>query len=323
MSLPIPELMVAVDLETTGLHPFFSQICEVGAVAFEVVTGSIVGEFASLINPMIPIPDSVTAIHGITNAMVAGAPPFGEVFDTLHGFLAPYPVFVGHNITFDFNFLRHRATQLRKPLDVLGTIDTVHMARWAFQGFKSYKLTNLTDVLGIAHTDAHRALQDAEAARQLFVQAFAQLQQAGNSPDAIFGRILKPIPEEFPTPKDTFSPEMARLYKACENCQRLVITYHNAQQEICRRVIDPLGMQMLGGEHYVVAWCHYKDANRNFRVDRIVEWEAVGEVPLADLLREQGLIGGGRSSIADSTIDVPIEDETSEGIGMDPPVEVF
>src|ERR1041384_751619 len=67
-----------IDTETTGVQPGRDRTVQVGLVRFE--NGAPVGSFSSLVNPGIPIPASATAIHGITDAHVAGAPPLAEVF---------------------------------------------------------------------------------------------------------------------------------------------------------------------------------------------------------------------------------------------------
>ncbi|MEO7995696.1 MAG: exonuclease domain-containing protein, partial [bacterium] len=278
METPIPDIMVALDLETTGLHPFFSAIVEVGAIAFETATGAVIAEYSTLVNPEVSIPGAVIAIHGITDRMVVDAPKLPEIFPELTKFLEPHSTFVGHNITFDLGFLRHRAAQLRQHLGPPYYLDTVKLARWAFPGLKSYRLTALSETLELYHPTAHRALADADVSRQLFFRAYQLLQQQSETPGSIFDRSLKVVNGEPLSTHGNITPEAARLYRACEDRQRLMITYANAQQETSRRMIDPLGMQFVGGSHYVVAYCHYKQSNRTFRVDRILHWEVVGEV---------------------------------------------
>ncbi|MDO5756848.1 MAG: 3'-5' exonuclease [Rhodobacterales bacterium] len=67
------------DSETTGLNPASDEVVQLGAV--RIVNSRIVpGEVSdTLVNPGGPIPKSSIAVHGIDNAMVAGAPCFGDV----------------------------------------------------------------------------------------------------------------------------------------------------------------------------------------------------------------------------------------------------
>jgi CBS domain-containing protein len=70
---------VAVDTETTGLNPKTARIVQLAAIPLTgaTPTGSTVAE---LINPGCPIPPAITAIHHITDAMVAGAPVFADIW---------------------------------------------------------------------------------------------------------------------------------------------------------------------------------------------------------------------------------------------------
>src|SRR5437588_13117066 len=73
------------DLETTGGSPDASRITEIGAV--KVRGGELVGEFATLVNPGVPIPPTITYLTGITNAMVMPAPRIEDVLPTFVEFI--------------------------------------------------------------------------------------------------------------------------------------------------------------------------------------------------------------------------------------------
>mgnify|MGYP001674128600 FL=1 len=84
MGTPLSEVVfVVVDLETTGGPPGADAITEIGAV--RVRGGAVESEMSTLVNPGRAIPAQITVLTGITNAMVAGAPPVGEA---LSAFLA-------------------------------------------------------------------------------------------------------------------------------------------------------------------------------------------------------------------------------------------
>lgn len=70
--------LVVIDTETTGLQLGRDKAVSVGIVRFE--GGQVVGRFSSLVRPGMPIPESATAIHKITDAMVENAPTIDEVF---------------------------------------------------------------------------------------------------------------------------------------------------------------------------------------------------------------------------------------------------
>ncbi|MGA3398391.1 MAG: 3'-5' exonuclease [Acetobacteraceae bacterium] len=86
------------DIETTGLS-VTDRIVEVGVVDDE---GEAV--FLSLINPGIPLPAEVTAIHGTTDRMLHGAPDFDAVQAGLREILAEDGTAVIYNADFDRRF---------------------------------------------------------------------------------------------------------------------------------------------------------------------------------------------------------------------------
>lgn len=93
---------VALDLETTGLAPYWDEIIEVGAL--RVRGGEVSEHFTSLVKPRNEIDEFIIDLTGITNEMVADAPPIGEVLPQLRAFIGQ-DVVVGHNVNFDVNFL--------------------------------------------------------------------------------------------------------------------------------------------------------------------------------------------------------------------------
>lgn len=92
--------VVILDTETTGL--------EDGAriVDIAVVTGAGDVLLDTLVDPGEPIPAEASAIHGITDAMVAGAPTFAEVLPMLAGAVTGRRV-LAYNLGFDEGRLRY------------------------------------------------------------------------------------------------------------------------------------------------------------------------------------------------------------------------
>ncbi|MDT4997378.1 MAG: polymerase subunit epsilon, partial [Pseudonocardiales bacterium] len=87
-----------VDLETTGGSTASDGITEIGAV--RVRGGDVLGEFQTLVNPGTPIAPFVSVLTGITEAMVAPAPPIAAVLPAFLEF-ARGSVLVAHNAPFD------------------------------------------------------------------------------------------------------------------------------------------------------------------------------------------------------------------------------
>lgn len=158
------EEFVAIDVETTGLHPEYSEICEVGAVITK--NGLIREQFQSLIRPIKPMPPEVTAIHGITDEMCESALSHSAVLSKLRDFIGKRRLLI-HNAPFDLSFLK---VAFKKTLNINFNneyIDTLQMSRQFFP-FKSHSLTSLITDLGIEVPQHHRALSDAIACATIF-----------------------------------------------------------------------------------------------------------------------------------------------------------
>jgi DNA polymerase-3 subunit epsilon len=153
-----------IDIETTGGSHKNEKITE---IAIFVHDGTkVVDEFSTLINPEKNIPYFITGLTGITNEMVADAPKFYEVAKRIVE-LTENCVFVGHNVNFDYHFVREEFNHLGYDY-TREVLCTVKMSRKLIPGKRSYSLGNLCDDLGITINDRHRASGDALATVKLF-----------------------------------------------------------------------------------------------------------------------------------------------------------
>lgn len=157
---------VALDLETTGLNPQRDAIIEVGAVKFQGL--EVIGTFQSLVNPYRDLPDFIQRLTGISQKNVDGAPSFAGVAGELRDFLGSFPL-VGHNLSFDLNFLSAHGLQLTNEV-----YDTMDLASVLLPSFTSYSLARLAAEVGADHSRAHRALEDARATHGVFLSLVAR-----------------------------------------------------------------------------------------------------------------------------------------------------
>jgi DNA polymerase III subunit epsilon len=169
----LDEDWVVVDVETTGGAPERGhRITEVAAVC--VSGGRLVDRFSTLVNPERRIPPMISALTGITESMVVGAPPFRAVATSLTGVLEGR-VFVAHNAGFDWRFLGcelDRATGAR----MCGRrLCTVRLARKLLPQLPSRSLGALAQYFGIRIERHHRALDDAAATAELLVRMLEML----------------------------------------------------------------------------------------------------------------------------------------------------
>ena len=153
---------VALDLETTGLDLENDEIIEIGAVRFDA--GDVIDSFQTLVNPGRPISPPVVELTGITDEAVRSAPPIWSVGPALEDFLGDSPV-VGQNVLgFDIQFLRRAGVRHSESV-----YDTHLLAEMLLPGLSDYGLASLCECFGIAQEVRHRAVEDAEAARMLFL----------------------------------------------------------------------------------------------------------------------------------------------------------
>jgi len=153
-----------VDIETTGGDSRSDRITEIAMIRHDGTR--IVDQFCTLINPGRRIPYHIAALTGITDEMVSNAPHFYEVARKIIEFSAD-AVFVAHNASFDYNFIRNEYKTLGFEF-CREKICTVRLSRKLIPGFQSYSLGKLCRELGIRIDSRHRALGDAAATAKIF-----------------------------------------------------------------------------------------------------------------------------------------------------------
>ena len=161
----MPELrrLAYVDLETTGARPTRDRITEIGILLVD--DGVVSGEWSSLVNPGVPIPTQIQHLTGISNQMVADAPEFPALAESLLSLLEGR-VFVAHNVRFDYGFLRNEFRRLgcdiRYP-----ALCTVKLSRQLEPQHKRHNLDSLIARHGLHMDSRHRALDDARVLPEL------------------------------------------------------------------------------------------------------------------------------------------------------------
>lgn len=154
---------VIVDLETTGLRADTDKIIEIGAIKIENGNESI---YHSFVNPEIPISERIVEIVGITDEMVKDAPKIGEIIGEFIEFTKDLPL-LGHNLLFDFGFLKTAAVQNGYSFQKNG-LDTLDIARKYLPELESRKLDYLCEYFGIQDEQHHRAWNDAKVTGELY-----------------------------------------------------------------------------------------------------------------------------------------------------------
>jgi len=251
-----------LDLETTGLSPWFGdRICEVGIVISE--GKRIKEQVQQLVNPERPLSPGAASTNGLSDEELESAPLFEEVGPKLLGWLSD-TVVVCHNAKFDIQFLDKEFKQLGHEIQIPNLIDTLMLAR-QYYDLPSYSLAAIAEAFQVPISNKHRALDGALAARGIFFGMMGGLKEFNKPLDEYIGIYNSPAwPNEgiqLPT----------ELGEAIYSNKQMFIRYVDGDGKETERWITPKQLTGLADYVYLTAYCHLRNAERNFRLDRIVE----------------------------------------------------
>ena len=153
----------ALDLETTGLDPGRDRVIEVGAVAF--TPDRVTASMERLVDPGRSVPEPVLRLTGIRPEELRGAATEEAALAELGTFLRGRQP-VGHGARLDVDFLV-AAGHWDESTEILDTLD---VARILMPAAASHSLPLLASELGFGQPRPHRALDDADATRQLLLR---------------------------------------------------------------------------------------------------------------------------------------------------------
>jgi DNA polymerase-3 subunit epsilon len=166
-----------VDVETTGGGVDRGhRITEIAVV--EVRGGRIVDEYQTLVNPGRRIPPGVQALTGITDEMVAGAPYFDHVAETILARLEGR-VFVAHNVSFDWGFVSTELTRALGQAPDPVRMCTVRMVRRLVPALRYRNLDVVSRHFGVRIQGRHRAYGDALATARVLLRLLDEARGRG------------------------------------------------------------------------------------------------------------------------------------------------
>jgi DNA polymerase III subunit epsilon len=260
-----------VDLETTGTTAAGDRITEVGIVRVDALG---VSEWSSLVDPERSIPAGVQALTGITNAMVAQAPTFGQVADEVAARVAGC-VFVAHNARFDFGFLKHEFARLGRTFTAR-VLCTVKLSRRLYPESGRHNLDALIERHQLPCDDRHRALGDARILWR-FVQALYR-DRPPQVIEAAVARILKApsLPPQLPPDTLEMIPETAGVYR------------FYGLNPLPLYIGKSINLRQRIASHFSADYLSANDLRLSAEITRIEYEETAGE--LGALLRESQLI---------------------------------
>jgi DNA polymerase-3 subunit epsilon len=252
-----------LDIETTGLSPWFGdRICQIAVILTE--GRRIKSTLDLILNPEYEISPAAVHVNGLDESKLATAPLFAEVTDQLASVLKD-AIIVCHNAKFDLQFLDNEYRKLGQTVEYPNLIDTLILARDYFE-LPSYGLQYLAEAFNVqSKLQNSRAQADALTAKNLFFAMMDALKPNGKPLEDYIGIYNSPAwPQE-----GVYLP--TELSEAIYSGRRLFIKYMDKKGEVSERWITPIEVLGLSDYIYLKAFCHTREAERTFRLDRIIE----------------------------------------------------
>ena len=256
---------LVVDVETTGLSPDTGdRVCEIGAI--KIRGGAVVDTLSSLINPCRPISAGAYAVNRISPAMVAGAPEFHQIAERLLQMIEG-SVLVAYNAPFNVSFLDSELRLAGHPRIRAKVVDALAIARQLLPGIGRYPQENVARFLGIPFPVKHRALDNVMVTSRIFIFFVSMMKAYDLTSVADLGRRDLSVVMQ--------TKRISIVQEAMTRGSHLWIKYLSpTNAEITDRIVTP---KDLITEHIptLFAYCHSAQAERNFRIDRILDLRLV------------------------------------------------
>ena len=258
---PIDELALTfVDVETTGLDSTTGdRVCEIALL--RVCGDQEIGRFESLVHPQRPMTPGAIAVNGITDALLVDAPPFAAVLPQVQALLQD-AVLVAHNARFDVGFLRYEWQIAGQTLPSLAVVDTLALAQARYR-FRHNSLGAIASELGIIPTSLHRAMADVLITWQVWQRFVAHMREAG---PVTLAHVMYPHSRRSVA---ELTAIITVLQEAIPTGKPLQLRYQPEKAPETVRVVQPLEVYYERGHGYIRAFCHLRQEERHFRLDRI------------------------------------------------------
>lgn len=174
-----PSAIVCVlDTETTGLRRTGTVVgvCEIGLSVIDLgpLPGPggprVIARHSKLLNPGMPIPREASAVHGILDADVQGAPHLADVWPALLAWVTKHAgenaQVIAHNASYDREVIADVLRAASLPLPPWHWRCSMQIARKVAPGLPSYSLhdspgkAGLATSLSLTKGESHRAMGD-------------------------------------------------------------------------------------------------------------------------------------------------------------------
>lgn len=180
MKLNLKRPLIFFDLETTGTNVTRDRIVEISYI--KVFPDETESQDRILVNPGMPIPPASTAVHKITDEMVAGQPQFAEIADALLKVFEDSDIAGFNSNKFDVPMLIEEFSRAGRKFDVFNRkfVDVQNIfhkmePRTLIAAYRFY--------CGKELTDAHSAAADTRATYQVLLSQLERYDTLENDVD--------------------------------------------------------------------------------------------------------------------------------------------
>ena len=261
--------LVFVDVETTGLRAGYDRVCEIAILRVE--NGEAADALQRLIDPQRPMSEGAFRVHGITEEMLADAPPFAEIVPDVLALLEG-AVFVGHNAPFDLGFVAAELAVVRTTMPPIVALDTLRLSRSRYR-LPGYALGRVAASLGAdVRGQAHRAMVDVLLTRYVFERLMEDLAEMGVHTVQEYLDYQGGAITTTPFPNMEVPP---LIQEALRRNTFLYLRYLSESGAETERMVRPIAVYQRDGSLFLLAHCLMRDARRTFRVDRILDIDLV------------------------------------------------
>jgi DNA polymerase III subunit epsilon len=174
--------LASLDFETTGVDPFTDRV-----LSYALIDGGVA--VSGLVDPGVPIPPASAEVHGLTAAMLAGAPSSARalagIIDWIQSLIERGVGLVVFNAAYDLTMLRAEARRLglRQPDWSRLLVVDPYVVDWGLErgSLGRRRLVDVAHYYGVPIEAAHDAMCDARAARDVAVELGARHPQVGSA----------------------------------------------------------------------------------------------------------------------------------------------
>lgn len=157
-----------LDIETTGTDSRRDEIIEMAALIVE--DNIVTKQFQTMVRTEKELSPAISKLTGITTEMLRKeGKELAVAIPRLINFLGELPV-VGHNVDFDYDFIRTACMRLGIPKLDNRRVDTLELSRRLVRSVRNHKLLTLLQHFQIRPHSNHRGMVDCLSTHELYLK---------------------------------------------------------------------------------------------------------------------------------------------------------